>query len=163
MAKVRATGVRAELDLVGGEGDSAYARDVHAWIERCDLGDHVHRHGSIAPDAMRGFYRAADVFVLPSRSEGFGTVFAEAMSYGLPIVAESIGPLPWLVGQERGILVPRGAEPALAEAMRGLAVDPARRQALGRAGRSFARRLPTWAETGARFAQIIWSTLTTAY
>jgi glycosyltransferase involved in cell wall biosynthesis len=155
MASLRAIGVGAELDLVGDEGVSAYAGDVRAWIERYDLTGHVHRHGSVAPDVVASFYHAADVFVLPSRSEGFGTVFAEAMSYGLPIVAEAVSPLFWLVGAERGILVSPGDECALAEAMRALAVDPDRRREVGRRGRVFARRLPTWSETGTRFAEIV--------
>src|SRR5262249_42071822 len=96
-----------------------------------------------------------DVFILPSRSEGFGTVFVEAMSFGLPIIAESVGSLPWLVGSERGILVPPGDEGALAEAMRALVLDPARRRQLGCRGIAFARTLPSWAETGAQFTEIV--------
>jgi glycosyltransferase involved in cell wall biosynthesis len=85
--------------------------------------------------------RAADVFVLPSRFEGFGLVVAEAMASGTPVVATDSGGVAEVLGGT-GILVPAGDDAALA---RGLAqalamdadsmavmVEAARRQAENR-------------------------------
>jgi glycosyltransferase involved in cell wall biosynthesis len=78
------------------------------------------------PDLMR----AADVFVLPSRFEGFGLVVAEAMASGTPVVATDAGGVAEVMNGT-GILVPVGDEPALA---RGLAeafsMDAARAAAM---------------------------------
>ncbi len=79
----------------------------------------------------------SDIFVLPTPSEGLSIAIMEAMAAALPVVATAVGGNPELVEPGRtGYLVPAGDASALAEAMRKLAKDPARRRAMGRAGRS---------------------------
>ena len=68
-------------------------------------------------------YAAADAFVMPTLAEGFGFTNVEAMSYGLPVVSTSVGPIPEIVTD--GLLVAPGDVDALAEAMLRLANDPA--------------------------------------
>lgn len=76
--------------------------------------------------------RAADLFVLPSRSEAFGIVLAEAMDAALPIVATRVGGVPGLIGPDNGVLVPPEDPGALAEAIRQLLADLGRRAAMVR-------------------------------
>lgn len=71
---------------------------------------------------------AADVAVLPSRSEGFGQVILEAMAVGLPVVASRVGGIPEIVRPgTSGLLVPAEDPRALAEALGGLLREPGRR------------------------------------
>ncbi len=79
---------------------------------------------------------ALDIFVLPSRSEGFGRANLEAMAAGLPVVSTRVGGIPEVVSDgETGILVPHRDPEALAEAIIALAEDRERRAVMGRAGR----------------------------
>ncbi len=71
------------------------------------------------------FLRAADVFVLPSYSEGMPTVLVEAGAAGLPVVATAVGGIPELLGRDRGLLVPPRDARALAAAMLEVQRDPA--------------------------------------
>jgi glycosyltransferase involved in cell wall biosynthesis len=81
-----------------------------------------------------GLLKAADCFVLASRWEGFGVVFAEAMASGLPIVASRVDGIAEVVDAESGILVPPEDVHALAVAMRIVREDAVRRDAMIRAG-----------------------------
>ena len=80
--------------------------------------------------------RTADVFVIPSRwPDPSPLTVGEALATGLPVVASRIGGIPEAVG-DAGILVPPDDPAALADALRGLIDDPARRAALGQAARA---------------------------
>jgi len=70
-------------------------------------------------------YREADVFVLPSRSEGFGYVLLEAMATGTPIVATAVGAIPDLIRDGwNGVLVSKDDPVSLAAAFKRMLVDP---------------------------------------
>jgi glycosyltransferase involved in cell wall biosynthesis len=79
----------------------------------------------------------ADVFVLPSESEGFGRVLVEATAMGRPVVATNVGGIPEIVLEgETGLLVEPANPVALAHAVRTLLDEPARAARLGAAGRA---------------------------
>jgi glycosyltransferase involved in cell wall biosynthesis len=83
----------------------------------------------------------ADVFVLPSRSEGHPVAILEAMAAGLPVVASRVGGVPEQVSHgETGLLVEPGDPDELAAALRRLATNPPLRHRLGAAGRERAER-----------------------
>ncbi len=146
---------QVRLDLVGDSGESSYSRRVLSLIRLGKLEDRVQLHGVLEGERLARQYATADAFVLPSRSEGFGTVYAEAMSFGLPVVACRVGPIPWLVRDECGLLVPTGCLSALRMTMETLAANPDVRGRMGRAARDRALLLPTWTESIARFRRLI--------
>ena len=94
-------------------------------------------HGWVAD--VRPLLSRADTLVVPSRWEGFGLVAVEAMAAGVPVIASGVDGLAEVVG-DAGVLVPPEDPRALAAAIRALAADPARRDALAAAGLVRARR-----------------------
>ncbi len=81
-------------------------------------------------------YRRADVFCLPSRQEGFGIVFLEAMAAGLPIVAARAAAVPEVVSDgECGILIEPGNSAELASVIEGLRLSLPVRRRLSEGGR----------------------------
>ena len=84
------------------------------------------------PDLLR----ASDLFVHPSREEGFSNAILEAMSAGLPVVACAVGGnSEAVVDRETGRLVPSRDAAAFASAVAELLADPEKRKAMGEAGR----------------------------
>jgi glycosyltransferase involved in cell wall biosynthesis len=141
------------LHLAGdGEADRAYGARVRDRLGEPDLNGRVIVHGWLAREQLAGLYLACDVFVLPAFKETYGTVFGEAMAYGLPVVGWRAGNLPELAEHEReGILLEPGDVQALSGALSRLAIDPALRSRLGDAGRKRAHSTPTWDESASAF------------
>jgi glycosyltransferase involved in cell wall biosynthesis len=118
--------------LIVGEGPQRPALTAQA--ARLGLKRRVLFTGHLT-EALRAF-AAMDLFVLPTYREGFGVVFAEAMSMQVPAIASRIAPVTEVVADgETGLLIELGNVQGFAEAMLSLLEDEARRQAMGRAGR----------------------------
>jgi len=100
-------------------------------------------------------YAAADLFVLPSLFEGYGMVFAEALSFGLPIVAARAGAVPNVVPESAGILVPPADAAALAEALQNVLCDPQLHRGYQLGAQAAAQHLPNWKDTAVRVAALI--------
>lgn len=133
----------AELVIVGGPSgpDGAHEEaSLHALVEELGV---AHRVRFVAPqphDELVSWYRAADVCVVPSRTESFGLVALEAAASGTPVVAANVGGLRSLVAHgETGYLV-ESRDPAdyAAAIERVLALDdptPMRERAAARSAR----------------------------
>jgi glycosyltransferase involved in cell wall biosynthesis len=143
------------LELIGEtDADPAYAASVRAAIE--DAPDApITVSGPVDDAALGAAYAAAGLFVLPSRYEGYGIVYAEALAHGLPIVACDVGPVPELVGREAAILVPSSDIGALSETLNLLLEDPALRNRMSAAARHRADQLPRWEDTVAGFRRVL--------
>lgn len=90
---------------------------------------------------------ASDLVVLPSRWEARALVAQEALRAGRPLVATAVGGIPELVGPDAAVLIPPDDPGALVAAVGGVLGDPARADALVRAGYEAARRWPTVEDT----------------
>jgi glycosyltransferase involved in cell wall biosynthesis len=143
------------LHLAGDErADTSYGQQV---IRRLgDLSDRVVRHGSCDDAAIGRLYRSADLFVLPSRWETYGTAYAEAMDAGLPVIGWRTGNLPYLVDDgKEGIVLTPGDTSALTAALHRLAVDEPERRRMGAAAARRALSLPTWEQSAQKFFAIL--------
>lgn len=143
----------ATLHLVGDDrGDPGYVRELRARIENDDLRRRVVVHGSLAPAALAGLYRTADILVFPSLREAYGTVCAEAMAAGLAVIASRTDNLPYLVRDGvDGLLCEPSDVDGLAAAIEILAVDPNLRRQLAESARRRALAFPTWEESAGLF------------
>jgi glycosyltransferase involved in cell wall biosynthesis len=124
-------------------------------IARLEMGNRIALLGAVAPERLDALYASADLFVLPSRFEGYGMAFAEAIAHGLPVLATTAGALAETVPADAGVLVPPDDAGALADALRRLISCHDERGKLAAGARAAAGTLPTWRESGALFARLL--------
>jgi glycosyltransferase involved in cell wall biosynthesis len=142
------------LVIVGDRSRSAEtAARLDADIARLGLAARVEFTGPVAPERLSALYSLADLFVLPSRFEGYGMAYAEAIAHGVPVVATNAGAIPDTVPAGAGILVPPDDVEALAITLARLIDDPSERERLAAGAR--ATSFPTWRAQAALFAQVL--------
>lgn len=110
-------------------GDGPQRTNIEHYIKELGLKDNVLMLG-LREDIPR-ILASADLYVIPSLSEGMGQSTMEAMAMGVPVIASDVGGLPELViNDQTGILVPPKNIPALAKAIIGLLSDKGRSERL---------------------------------
>ena len=131
----------AHLVLVGRNqfpDNSSDARFLEEQLAQVPTRGEPRVHQSGVCDDVNRWLQAADLFVFPSRREGFGSVMIEAMACGLPcIVTDQPGITDFIFGatSDRGLVIPQGDHVALAAAVLEMLRNPERAAQIGRAAR----------------------------
>jgi D-inositol-3-phosphate glycosyltransferase len=94
----------------GGEGEAEMVRLRQLAIDT-GLAERVHFIPPVPREALAAFYQAADAVIMPSRSETFGLVAAEAQSCGTPVIAAAVGGLPFIIEHDKSGLLVEGHDP----------------------------------------------------
>lgn len=140
--------------VVAGDGDDRPRLKAAAAAR--GLADRVLFAGFLGEATLAELYRRAAAFVMPSRGEGFGLVYLEAMRAGLPVVAARGGAAEEVVADgATGLLVDPGSPAELAAALARLLADPALAARLGAAGERRCREELSAARFRARLAPLL--------
>lgn len=143
-----------QLVIVGDCGRSPQTyRQVQADIARLGLAERIALRGTVASGELAPLYACADVFVLPSRFEGYGMAYAEAIAHGLPVIGTTAGAIPDTVPAGAGVLVAPDDVEALAAVLQRLITDGQARERLAAGAR--AASFPSWRTQAALFAQVL--------
>lgn len=145
--------------VVAGEGELRAGYEEEA--RRRGLGERVRFAGAVGHDRLPGYYRAADVTVLPStHTESFGLVLAESLACGTPVVASNLPGVRSVVEDGvTGLLARPGDAEDLAAKMRAILEDPVGRERMGAAGRRRAEEHYDWRRVGEQLEQVYESVL----
>jgi phosphatidylinositol alpha-1,6-mannosyltransferase len=150
----------ARLLLVGGGPDE---RSLRGAVAGRGLQDSVVLTGAVPPADLPAYYAAGDVFAMPCRTrragldvEGLGMVFLEALACGLPVLAGTSGGAPETVQEGvTGHVVDPRSPAAVATTIADLLDDPARRAAMGAAGRAWVEQRWSWSTIAGTFADLL--------
>jgi len=119
---------------VGKEEVSGLLNQLQGQVAELGLEGKFIFTGLVSEEEKLQLLAAWDLFVLPSRREGFGIVLVEAMACGLPVVATPVGGVPEVIADgETGFLFPIGDHKALAEAVFKILTNPELASAMSRA------------------------------
>jgi glycosyltransferase involved in cell wall biosynthesis len=131
-----------KLLKVGGSQMGGDRKSLQKLIKELNLSNDFIFTGHVTESALPLFYNAADLFVFPSRYEGFGMPPLEAMACGCPVICSNSTSLPEVVG-DAGVLIDPSDEHDLALKMHDILVDPKIRKDMSRRGIHRARTF-TW-------------------
>jgi glycosyltransferase involved in cell wall biosynthesis len=120
--------------VIAGTGDSAYAATLRARIEALGIAKYVNMVGEIVGEGKRQLFESADLAVFPSYTENFGLVIAEALSYGVPVIASRGTPWSEVVARGCGLWVDNDPQ-TLRESILQMSTMPL--ETIGRRGREW--------------------------
>jgi glycosyltransferase involved in cell wall biosynthesis len=142
------------LLVIAGNDEDGYRRKLEGIAAEHRVVDRVRFVGPVTDEHKWALYENALLFALPSYSENFGNVVAEAMAMGCPVVVTREVGLAHLVEQSGSGVVAEGEPRRFAHAINALHRDPARRQAMGAQGRLTALRHLSSESVADRFESI---------
>lgn len=139
--KVRAPGWKVELV---GTDSAGYLKVVKEHISELGLDNDFIITGPLMDECKWEAYRRADAFVLPSYSENFGIVVAEALWSGLPVITTKGTPWEELIPNKCGMWIDIGVDP-LADALREIvSISDQEREMMGERGHYLVESKYTW-------------------
>jgi glycosyltransferase involved in cell wall biosynthesis len=122
-----------QLVLIGEGDDQPWLEQI---AEQCGVRKRVTFLSKLSYQQVAACYSACEIFALPSRGEGFGLVYLEAMARGKPVIGGAHGGAPEVIDDGKtGYLVQHGDVPQLATSIETLLADPALAREMGARGR----------------------------
>lgn len=129
VGKARSNGANISLIVVGDGDDMSRLRDL---TTRLGLDAQVAFLGAVPDDRLQQLYQECDVFAMPSKKEGFGIVFLEAMRFGKPCIGGNHGGIPEVIDHGvDGYLVGYGDVDRLARYLVEFSQNPELRRDMG--------------------------------
>lgn len=152
--RLRAKGIDAKLRIIGSLADKAYYELLQQKITASPYASDISLEANLPREELLKAYADAKLFVLHSREESQGIVFAEAMATGLPVAATKIGGIPYVVADGKsGLLCPYGDVDSMTEMVAKLLSDESLWQRYSEAAKEIAKNY-SWTDIANRIVQL---------
>lgn len=152
--RLRKKGIDAKLHIIGSLADKAYYEQLKQKIAESKYKADISLEVNLPREELLKAYADAKLFVLHSREESQGIVFAEAMATGLPVVATKIGGIPYVVANGKsGLLCPYGDVDTMTEMVEKLMTDEAKWKEYSNEAKEIARGY-SWADIAERIVRL---------
>ncbi len=144
--------------LVLGFGEDEQA--LKNQVERLKLTDRVHFEGFVDHSSLPEYLQSSDIFIRPSRTEGLGNSFLEAMAAGIPVIATPVGGIPdFLVDGQTGLFCEVNNPKSIAQKAEKLNKDAESREYIVKNAQSMVRNKYHWDQVTLSMASIFQSTI----
>ena len=140
--------------IIAGSGEEDYVKAIRLQIETLGLGKTVKLVGAIEGEAKWNLYSSSDLFVLPTFSENFGIVVAEALGSGIPVITTKAAPWSDLVTHQCGWWIEVGVEPLTEALKQAMSLSRQERQVMGQRGRQLIEQNYTWQQTATKLMDV---------
>ncbi len=152
--RLRTKGVNAKLRIIGSLADKVYYEQLKQKIADSKFKEDISLEANLPREELLKAYSEAKLFVLHSREESQGIVFAEAMATGLPVVATKIGGIPYVVADGKsGLLCSYADVDAMTEMVAKLLSDESLWQRYSDAAKEVAKNY-SWTDIANRIVQL---------
>jgi glycosyltransferase involved in cell wall biosynthesis len=149
-AKIGIEGWRLQI---AGPDEGGHLAEVLVRANQVGVASGVDYLGVVDGIAKSQLYRSADLFVLPTFSENFGVVVAEALAHGLPVITTRNAPWVDLATYDCGWWIDVGVDPLVAALREAMTLSDAERQAMGTRGQDYVRRYD-WGDIAKQTANV---------
>lgn len=151
---LRAKGIKVKLHIVGALTDKTYYELLKQMISDSAYKEDISLEANLPREELLKAYEEAKLFVLHSREESQGIVFAEAMATGLPVVATKIGGIPYVVEDGKsGSLCPYGDVDAMTDMVAKLMSDDAQWKEYSQEAKEIAKNY-SWTDIADRIVRL---------
>lgn len=127
-----------------GPGEASYVTELKEMAVRLGIADKVDFVGAVYGDDLRREYASADLFVLPTHSENFGSVVIESLAAGVPVICTKGAPWSELEEYGCGWWVDVGVEPICMALKEAMSLPHEKLMDMGRKGVSLVEAKYTW-------------------
>lgn len=132
-----------QIRIVGPDQDN-HTMKLKAQAETLRISGDIDFVGSKYGSELAAEYQSADLFVLPTHSENFGSVVIEALAYGIPVICTKEAPWEELVSQQCGWWIDDSVDALCAALKDGLSLTDVVRREMGARGRQLVKEKYTW-------------------
>ena len=137
--------------VLAGPDEGGYRNELEVQVAKLELEQVVSFAGNLEGEQKSEILREADLFILPTYSENFGIVVAEALAHGCPVITTHGAPWEKIEQSECGWWVSPETS-SISKALReAVSLTPAQRQSMGRRGRSMVAQNFTWPQIAEKF------------
>jgi glycosyltransferase involved in cell wall biosynthesis len=140
--------------IVAGRGEERYERELKTQVYAAGLQETIRFVGAASETEKWGFYRSAEVFVLPTLSENFGLVVAEALAAGVPVITTTAAPWQALVLHRCGWWVKPEVDALVTALSEATSLTTAARGEMGDNGQAFVNAHLSWDHVAIKMAQV---------
>jgi glycosyltransferase involved in cell wall biosynthesis len=130
--------------IIAGPDEGGHRRVVEEKIRRAGLGNNFEFAGMVDGAAKTALYQRAELFLLPSFTENFGVVVAEALACGVPVITTKGTPWQGLMTHRCGWWIDIGVEHLIAAIQEATSLLDEERHAMGQRGRQYVERNFGW-------------------
>ncbi len=141
--------------IVGAPVDTSFSKELEQLSQSAGLGDRLVIAGQVERNDLQKLYAQASIFALATRYEGYGIVFDEALTYGLPIVSCATGAVTDTVPGDAGLLTPTDDPNSFSIALRKMLTDVEYHRSCSQASRAAGQALASWRDTAATISSAL--------
>lgn len=140
--------------VIVGPDEGGHLAEVRRAVADAGLQGQIEFPGEAWGEARWQFYRDADLFVLPTFSENFGLVIAEALACRVPVITTHGAPWKDLDTRQCGWWIETGVDPLVAALKQAMATSPSELHAMGERGRTLVTERYSWDPIGRQMAEV---------